>query len=292
MDLLILGGSLHMNNEKMGQFILELRKSHQMTQKELAVKLNVSDKAVSKWERGLSCPDISLLSPLSDILGVTTTELLNGERSDEEDMSTEEIVVNALEYGQKTAKRKIELTQSIWGAVFSILLLIGVTVVSIVNVAISGTFTWSLIPISASVFAWLVFFPAIKFGVKGIIGSLISLSLLILPFLYVLDYTINRITEDNNPIFAMSVRIAPLSIAFLWIALLLFKKFKSRKLLVIAFLVLLASPLNFFINFMIAKMLDQPNSTIQTVLNVLISVVVAIILFIIDIVMQKRRDMN
>ncbi|WP_310602008.1 helix-turn-helix domain-containing protein [Anaerosporobacter sp.] len=281
-----------MNNEKMGQFILELRKSHQMTQKELAVKLNVSDKAVSKWERGLSCPDISLLSPLSDILGVTTTELLNGERSDEEDMSTEEIVVNALEYGQKTAKRKIELTQSIWGAVFSILLLIGVTVVSIVNVAISGTFTWSLIPISASVFAWLVFFPAIKFGVKGIIGSLISLSLLILPFLYVLDYTINRITEDNNPIFAMSVRIAPLSIAFLWIALLLFKKFKSRKLLVIAFLVLLASPLNFFINFMIAKMLDQPNSTIQTVLNVLISVVVAIILFIIDIVMQKRRDMN
>jgi len=61
-----------MNNEKMGRFISELRKSRQLTQKDLAAKLNITDKAVSKWERGLSCPDISLLSPIAGILGVTT----------------------------------------------------------------------------------------------------------------------------------------------------------------------------------------------------------------------------
>jgi len=278
-----------MNNEKMGQFISELRKSQQMTQKELANQLNVSDKAVSKWERGLSNPDISLLSPLSEILGVTITELLNGERISSESTNVETNVVKALEYGVKTAIGKIKVTHNILAAGFSILLLLGILVVSIVNVAISGTFTWSLIPISASVFAWLILFPTIKFGVKGIITSLISLSLFIVPFLYVLDYVINRLTSFNEPIFAIGARIAPLTIVFIWIAYLLFKKLKTRKWLVLAILVLIAIPLNFFINFMIAGMLNQPQFGIQTVINVLATAVLAIILFILDYVARNRK---
>ena len=48
-----------MNNEKMGKFICDMRKSQKLTQKDLAEKLKITDKAVSKWERGISCPDIS-----------------------------------------------------------------------------------------------------------------------------------------------------------------------------------------------------------------------------------------
>ena len=77
-----------------------------MTQKELAAKLNVSDKAVSKWERGLSCPDISLLSPLSNIFGVTVTELLDGKRSDTGAVLPEASLANALAYGEKAGKQK------------------------------------------------------------------------------------------------------------------------------------------------------------------------------------------
>ena len=54
-----------MEHEKIGAFISLLRKEKGLTQKELAAQLNVTDKAVSKWERGLCYPDISLLSPLS-----------------------------------------------------------------------------------------------------------------------------------------------------------------------------------------------------------------------------------
>lgn len=50
-----------MNNENMAQFIQETRKARGMTQKQLAEKLNVTDKAVSKWERGIGCPDISVV---------------------------------------------------------------------------------------------------------------------------------------------------------------------------------------------------------------------------------------
>lgn len=64
------------NNEKFGQFLAEVRKEKQMTQKDLADKLFVSDKTVSKWERGNSMPNVTLLIPIADILGITVTELL------------------------------------------------------------------------------------------------------------------------------------------------------------------------------------------------------------------------
>lgn len=69
-----------LDKEKFGTFLVQLRKEQGLTQKELAEKLYVSDKAVSKWERGLSLPDISLLQPLAEFLGVTVTELLSGRR--------------------------------------------------------------------------------------------------------------------------------------------------------------------------------------------------------------------
>ena len=68
------------DKNKFGEFISELRKEKSLTQKELAQRLFISDKAVSKWERGLSMPDIALLKPLAFILGVTVTELLEGKR--------------------------------------------------------------------------------------------------------------------------------------------------------------------------------------------------------------------
>lgn len=71
------------NYDKCGAFIAVLRKDLGYTQKELAEKLMLSDKAVSKWERGLSMPDSSILMPLAEVLGVTVTELLQGERTRE-----------------------------------------------------------------------------------------------------------------------------------------------------------------------------------------------------------------
>lgn len=72
-----------MNYDKCGGFIAGLRKEIGYTQKELAEKLMLSDKAVSKWERGLSMPDISILMPLAEALDVTVTEILQGEKTKE-----------------------------------------------------------------------------------------------------------------------------------------------------------------------------------------------------------------
>ena len=67
-----------MNKEKIGAFILENRKALGMTQEELAERLFVTNKAVSKWEKGKSFPDITLFEPLSEALGITVSELIAG----------------------------------------------------------------------------------------------------------------------------------------------------------------------------------------------------------------------
>lgn len=68
-----------MDTTKIGELICALRKEKGLTQVQLAERLNVSDKAVSKWERGLGCPDVSLLARLSQVFAVDLEKLLAGE---------------------------------------------------------------------------------------------------------------------------------------------------------------------------------------------------------------------
>lgn len=88
-----------MDNKKIGNFIAERRKELGYSQKDLAEKLNITDKAVSKWETGRSAPDVSILIPLANLLGVSVTELLNGEEISQEEINTasDELIVKSLE---------------------------------------------------------------------------------------------------------------------------------------------------------------------------------------------------
>lgn len=73
-----------MDNLKFGIFLAQCRKDKGWTQKDLAERLNVTDKAVSKWERGLGFPDIKLIEPLAGLLEVTVLELMRSEYIEEE----------------------------------------------------------------------------------------------------------------------------------------------------------------------------------------------------------------
>lgn len=102
-----------MDKEQFGKFMLELRKEKGLTQKELADRLYVSDKTVSKWECGKGMPDITMLVPLAEQLGVSVAELLECQRRDPNALlntsQVDDIVQKALqvsEWNQKTYIRK------------------------------------------------------------------------------------------------------------------------------------------------------------------------------------------
>ena len=80
-----------MDNKQIGKFISKMRKSKELTQNELADKLNISNKTISKWETGEGLPDISVLPELAKVLGVTVDELLNAELKEEASIKVEEV---------------------------------------------------------------------------------------------------------------------------------------------------------------------------------------------------------
>lgn len=79
-----------MDTKKIGRFITELRKEQQRTQSQLAEQIHVTDKAISKWERGAGLPDITMIEPLADALHVSIVELMKGERISKEQAPEED----------------------------------------------------------------------------------------------------------------------------------------------------------------------------------------------------------
>lgn len=98
-----------MDQIKIGAFIAECRRERALTQRALADMLYISDKAVSKWERGRGVPDISLMLPLCEVLDISVAELLRGERlTDEESRRQEEEILRKIAE-TKQSKRDIIL---------------------------------------------------------------------------------------------------------------------------------------------------------------------------------------
>lgn len=95
-----------MDQEKIGKFIFELRKEKKMTQQELADKIGVTDRAISKWENGRGMPDLSLMKPLCDVLGITLNELISGERIEKKELQkkSEENILKTINYSNKKTK--------------------------------------------------------------------------------------------------------------------------------------------------------------------------------------------
>ena len=141
-----------MNNEATGTLIRTLRKEKKLTQKELAQRLNVTDRAVSKWERGLCTPDIALLEPLAQALDVTVLELISGARAQAEPHpeNIDSAVKEVLRYSEQelAQKKKTMRKRSLLAVVCVCLALL--LALPVLNGTVGGDgFAWRCIP------AWL-----------------------------------------------------------------------------------------------------------------------------------------
>lgn len=120
-----------MNASEFGQFISEMRKKNKLTQAELARKLDVTDKAVSRWERGLGFPDINTLEALADALGISLLELMQAKQNENnEPISTEqaeELLSDTIQLSNKLNK----YVNFIGIQILSVFALIGIAVLSL-----------------------------------------------------------------------------------------------------------------------------------------------------------------
>ena len=153
-----------MDQIKIGKFIAERRRNVNLTQMQLSEKLGITDKAISKWERGISLPDTSIMLELCDILGISVNELLNGEKINMEnnDQKNEKLLLDM-------AKEIEKKNKTIWNAMWTIM---AVSIVGLLGgLAIIGFFMpegpWMLVAIlSLCVVFMIPCFYALKLEVS------------------------------------------------------------------------------------------------------------------------------
>lgn len=269
-----------MNQTEIGKFIAKCRKEKKLTQAQLAEKLNITDRAISKWETGKSMPDSSIMLDLCEILGITVNELLSGEE------------INVENYEKKADENLIALKRKdennitknvIVSMIFSVTLLTGILVCLICDIGISGRLTWSPIPVSSIVFAWAVSTPVILLGKKGIMVSLISLSIFIEPYLFLLSRLIK-----TAEVFSIGTAMSIVSIAYLWLLFIIFNRpGKSGKAAACGIAFLSGIPFLFIVNGILSKMIAEPYLDIWDILTVFILLILAFVSFIWDYARKK-----
>ena len=279
-----------MSNEKMGRFIAELRKAKGMTQLDLANELHITDKAISKWERGLSNPDIGLLPQLADLLDVSVNELLKGERMDATETNTNASVNEVLNYAEKVVQNKYSTIKLVLLLSFVALFVISILVCAIVDVVISNSFTWSLYPISSILFASCVLFPTAHSGKKGILPSMIVLTILIVPYLFVLD----KIAMTNGMIVKAGSIVAVIVLVFFWGVFFIMRCFKNRKMIGVGISIILAAPMCVLVNYALSKTLTPEAGVFDAwdVLDIFILVVAGLALICFDLIIRKYRKIK
>lgn len=235
-----------MENGKIGPFIRQLRKDRHMTQKELASRLNVTDKAVSKWELGTSLPDVALLLPLAEALGVSVTELLGG--APETPPQTPEAPArdtagDILSYTQKTASQRRERLRLWLFAGASGTFLLSAVVCWVCDTALNGALSWSLIVDLSLLLAWVVLLPLLTARRHALPLALGALSAAILPYLNLLG----RLLGDPR-VFLFGLPIAPAAALYLWAGWAVWRKLRRRRLCAAGTILLLTAGLSLFVS--------------------------------------------
>lgn len=270
-----------MNQTEIGKFIAKRRKEKKLTQAQLAEKLNITDRAVSKWETGKSMPDSSVMLALCEILGITVNELLSGEEIDMESME------KRADENLIALKRKDENNMTKNGIVsilFSAALLTGIMVCLICNIAISGKLTWSPVPVVSIIFAWVIFFPGMILGKRRIMASLLSLSIFVVPYLFLLSSFLKV-----KAVFSIGAVMAAVSIVFMWIIAVVFSRMgKTRRLAALGIAFLSAIPFMIIIESILSKMIVEPVLDVWDIMSVFILLIAAFVFFACDYV--RKRD--
>ena len=224
-------------------------------------------------------PDSSILMELCNILDVTVNELLSGERIEMNNYE-EKVNENLIELKRKDENNMNKNT--LISTIYTISMGIGILVCCICDIAISGTLTWSLIVLSSVLVAWIASFPVILLGKRGVLVAMIAISIIIVPFMYILSILIKV-----NEVFSIGAVMSIISLVFLWIIYISYHRLKGRKLLATGITLLLAIPCTILINSTLSKMIGEPVIDIWDILSVFILFILAVAFIIGDYARKK-----
>lgn len=228
-----------MDLKKTGAFIAELRRQKNMTQKELAGKLNVTDKAVSKWERGIGYPEVTTIPLLADLLDVSASEIILGERTDtvqsQDDFpgaeAADAILSDTVEYMERLQDQRAFRVKNIAFLSLSAAFLTAIFVCFLCNYVIDQRFDWSWYVFGSEATAWLIAAPFLKLRKNRFVAAAAGLTVSILPLLLLIE----ALCPVKDWVFPFALPIVLISLISLWVSILLFVSTRIGRLYLISF---------------------------------------------------------
>lgn len=272
------------DNNEVGVFISALRKEKGLTQRQLADQIHVTDKAISKWERGMGYPDVTNLTLLAEALGVTVGELLKGRR-EEAPAPQEELIKTTLVYADKASKAHWSRAAHWLMLGYSALAVIGIFVCVLCDLAVTGGVSWSIFPVSSVIFLWLVLLPSLCCRKHRMVKGLLALSVLILPYLYLLEQSVSL----RGWFAPLAAPVTLISLAYLWVVCLPFRYTRINRWFLAAFAVFLIPFVDLAVDYTVSIALNEPLFPIGTVLSFFSGVVVAAVLLFFGIRSKRRK---
>lgn len=174
-----------------------------------------------------------------------------------------------------------------YSIVVSSLFLIAIIVCLICDVAIHNMFTWSLLAVASILFVWSILFPIMKLGRNGISWSLLVFTILLLPFLYILE----KLVLVPN-LFLMGACISLVSLWYIWSIYFLFRVLVKRAFMVVGIAFLLAIPLELFIHIILVRFSIENGLSSWDYLSLILLFVFAFIFLEKDLVHQKMLKLK
>ncbi|WP_455684475.1 helix-turn-helix domain-containing protein [Thomasclavelia sp.] len=266
-----------MNSKEIGLRILAARKRLGYTQKYLGELINVSDKAVSKWERGVGCPDISLLLPLSEALQMSIDELIGGNIVEKNEKKRIQNLINYTKIKAVENKEKIIKISYIF---ICLAMILGVFIPCVCDFYLNHNFTWSVISSTAIVYAWIILTTLIYSKKNAIIKAIIAASIGVIPLLYVIAakiYTVQWFYQEALFI-GIFTNVYIFIVLWIWVKTYWYVWYKIGICIYLSLIINI--PTNLFSNMNLISMI------ISTFSNIIIGT------FIIMVGYNKRRKIN
>lgn len=257
-----------------GKFIQEKRKELNLTQNDLANKLNVMPTTISKWERGVTYPDITVITDLCKELKISEHEFFC---ACDDEVSKKE---------KKEAKKYQTIRKTlIYG--FEVSYLIAIITCLICNVAIDHKLSWSLIVIASIAVSFSL--TNLPFYIKDNKFKATKVSAIFMILVYLLLITINFVNKDSY--FFSSSLIASFEFIFWWLIVIVWSFLKIDKLKKTSLTLLILSFSVIYTNPVVSIILDIPASNnFSNQLTAIIMINIAIILFIISWILKKHKE--
>lgn len=223
--------------EQIGDLIIELRREKKMTQKQLAEHLHISDRTVSKWERNIGYPDISLLQPLAEVLDIDVDILLSGKRENKQQEQKNSSYL--LSYVSERMRKNTHILMGVLGLIgmFAILICL------LCDYANASSFSWSLIVAISILYAIAILACFLFTKKEKIIKGTMAVTIGIFPFLW----SISMVLQQDWFLYP-ALPIVLLCIGYTWAMVLLFRFWEGNILYKIAILIAFAPVLSIMIN--------------------------------------------